>query len=356
MIRFFSLALLMTGFSVMVLTAQGKYTVGFDGGEASAAGLIVPINVLLQNAKSGRITWQPDWPPNIPVDAFNILNDDWARNVAAITLVNGYINLTARRDERGLLIEFPIFLDGVFYQVNTYFDSRGRINGFIMNGKRTVEIEFLAFENAGGEPSLARIRSGDSWFFAAITYQNGLALETWYDVVGKPLAVFSTRLENGRPVFYKYVLKDTGNGADNYQRGAYGPGPDGIRTAAGPKTDSDIKEAVVINVKLLYFDNMGNTTQVDSVEGVFEAVYASGKLYYWKYPGSNNLALQWDVRGFLVRMAGFTANDVALDYRYEYTVDNRGVWVERRQFLMNQELGVLIPVAGSSFKRFVEYR
>ncbi|MDR0409097.1 MAG: hypothetical protein LBH18_01670, partial [Spirochaetaceae bacterium] len=207
MLRFLSITFLMIGFSVIILTAQDKYPSGSNVDETSE--LIIPIHVLLQNAMSGRITWQPDWPSSIPVDAFNILNDEWAHNVSAVTLLNGNIKLTARRDEQGLFTEFPVFMNGIFYQFKTRFDSKGRISGFAMDGESPIEIEFLAFENADGKPSLARIRNGGVWLFASLLDQNGLSLETWYDAGGTPLAVFSAQSENGQVRFYKYAIQSS---------------------------------------------------------------------------------------------------------------------------------------------------
>jgi hypothetical protein len=51
-----------------------------------------------------------------------------------------------------------------------------------------------------------------------------------------------------------------------------------------------------------------------------------------------------------------TDADGALDYRYEYDVDDSGEWTERREFRMTTELGALIPVAGDFFQRRIEYR
>jgi hypothetical protein len=343
----------MIGFSVMFAAAQNKYSA-----ETSSNGiddLIIPIHVLLQNAASGRITWQPDWPPNIPVDAFKILNDDWARDISAVTLASGDLHLTARRDEQGLFTEFPVFLNGSFYQFKTQFDSRGRISGFVMEGGTPIEIKFLAFENIGGGPSLARIRSGGTWLFASLSDQNGLALETWYDAAGTPLAVFSAQSENGEIRFYKYAIQNNGSGTANTS--AAEAKPPAVQVTNNVKVPTVVMTpGSVIRVKVLQYDNMGNTTQVGSEQGIFEAVYNGQNLYYWKDPDSRKVSLQWDGRGLLVRMAGVAEDNKALDYRYEYIIDNQGAWVERREFSMEQRLGVLIPVASSSFTRKIEYR
>jgi hypothetical protein len=344
----------MIGFSTMLLTAQNKYSAETNGNGTND--LIIPIHVLLQNAASGRIMWQPDWPPNIPVDAFNILNDARARDISAVTLVSGGLQLSARRDEQGLLTEFPVFMNGVFYQFKTRFDSRGRISGFVMEGESPVEIQFLAFENSGGRPSLARIHNGGTWLFASLSDQNGLALETWYDASGTPLAVFSAQSENGVIRFYKYAIQNSG-GETAAPPSAAGRIPPAVQAANNIKVPTVvITPGSAVRVKILHYDSMGNATQAESEQGVFGAVYNGRNLYYWQDPASRKVSLQWDGRGLLVRMSGVAGDNAALDYRYEYIVDNHGVWIERREFSMEPRLGVLIPVAGGSFIRKIEYR
>jgi hypothetical protein len=246
-------------------------------------------------------------------------------------------------------------MNGVFYQFKTRFDSKGRISGFVMDGESPIQIEFLAFENAGGEPSLARIRSGGTWLFASLLDQNGLALETWYNADGTPLAVFSAQSENGQVRFYKYAIQGGAGEAVN-------SAPAKTKPPAGQVQNSTKVPTVVmapgsiIRVKVLRFDSMGNMTQVGSEEGVFEAVYNGKDLYYWKDPSERKVALQWDGRGLLVRMAGVAEDNETLDYRYEYILDNQGAWTERREFRMEPRFGVLVPANGSFFTRTIEYR
>jgi hypothetical protein len=225
-----------------------------------------------------------------------------------------------------------------------------------MRGETPVEIQFLAFENSGGRPSLARIHSGSSWLFASLSEQNGLALETWYDAAGTPLAVFSAQSENGRIRFYKYAIQNTGGETANPPSAAETRQP-AVQAADNAKVPTVVMTpGTVVKVKILHYDSMGNTTQAGYEEGVFEAVYNGRNLYYWQDPAARGVSLQWDGRGLLVRMSGVAGDNAALDYRYEYIVDDQGAWIERREFSMEPMLGVLIPVAGGSFTRKIEYR
>ncbi|MDR2344391.1 MAG: hypothetical protein LBD86_07670 [Spirochaetaceae bacterium] len=336
MLRCFVLACLALLLPAAVLPAQDDDQVESAGENSGGGAFIFPVHILPQTAAGGRIEWRPDWPADIPVDTFDILNDDGARRVSAVTLSGKEIILTARRDGRGVFTEFPVFLNGGFYQFGTKFDSEGKIRGFTTGGEDQMEIEFLAFGNQGGEPSLARIHDGESWFFASILYRNGLILETWYDVDGNPLAVFTVELDGARPKSYRSVFQAA---------------PDSENT-----DDAEDGARPAVSESRFYFDSMGNTTRIDRDGGVFEALYKGSVPRYWKGPEPGRLALQWDGQGRLVRMTGFAGDDAPLDYRYEYEFDGQGAWTERREVRMTPGLGVLLPARGDSFSRSLEYR
>ena len=327
---------------------------GENGGENSGekSFFLFPVHVPLQTLAGGRVEWRPDWPANIPVDAFSILNDDGERRVSALTLVTaltpegGEISLTARRDGRGILTEFPVFLNGAFYQFNTNLDPAGKVLGFTTGGENPVEIELLSFENPGGEPSLARIHQGESWFFASILYQDPLILETWYDVDGNPLAVFTTPASG---FLIRSVVAS--------RKPALGMLPRSGRETGWPARSGDsVQAGLLLSENRLYFDSMANITRIDTDGAVSEAVYSGARLRYWKQPDSGRVALQWDETGCLVRMAGTAQDGQPLDYRYEYKFDGQGAWTERLEIRMTAELGALIPVPGDSFRRVIEYR
>ena len=332
-------------FGAVVLPAQDENPAEGGGENGGEKNFLFPIHIPSQMAAGGQVDWQPDWPANIPVDAFSILNDDVARRISALTLDGGGVSLTARRSAEGILTEFPVFLNGGFYQFSANLDSAGRIRGFTMDGENPLEIEFLAFENSGGEPSLARIHQGESWFFASIMHSDALILETWYDVDGNPLAVFTSQVFAGRagwrPESYRSVLQ-------------VAPDPEG--TGDTESEASSQPTAPAVSESRLYFDGAGNTTRIDADGHIFEALYSDNILSYWKKPDLGNVALQWDETGCLARMAGITQDDVPLDYRYQYRLDGRGAWTARLDVRMMLELGVLIPFPGDSFRRTIQYR
>jgi hypothetical protein len=325
------------GFVFIVVFFESATLTGQDGGQvedrAGDSGAF-PVYVLPLTAAGGRIDWRPDWPTGIPVDAFNIFNADVS--VSMLTLDGENISLTVRRNGRGLLTEFPVFLDGAFYGFSAKFDSAGNISGFTMTGENSLEIEFLAFENQGGEPSLARIKNGESWFFASIFYRNYSVIETWYDADGNPLAVFTAEL----PQSYRSVFQAA-------------PDTENTENIDVVPSESPVPAR---HESRLYFDSMGNATRIDTDGAVFEALYNGAVPRYWKHPALGHVALQWDGQGRLVRMTGFAEDDTPLDSRYEYEFDAEGAWTERREFRMKTALDILIPHPGDSFRRSIEYR
>jgi hypothetical protein len=321
-------------FVCAALAVQGAVLTAQESEMPEEAGaFIFPVHIALQTAADGRVVWRPDWPSGIPVDTFGVLDGDGTRRVLSVELSGGDFNLSAGLNDSGALVRFPVFLNGEFCQFEASYDSAGRIGGFTVgaDGEEAVEIEFLDYENEDGQPSLARIHGGGEWFFASIRFQNGSTVETWYDAAGNALAVFTTRFARGLPRSYRAVTRATGEDG-------------GTDEAADVNSDRNA---------VLDFDSMDNATRIDYGDSIFEAVYAGAELRYWN--GTAALALQWDGEGRIVRMTGEGA-DGAIDYRYEYDVDGQGAWTERREFRMTAELDALIPAAGDSFRRRIEYR
>ncbi|MDR2803626.1 MAG: hypothetical protein LBB22_04990 [Treponema sp.] len=354
MLRSFVPVCLVFMFAAVFLPAQDE----IDDSEKPESDFLFPIHILLRDAESGRVSWSPDWPANIPVDAFDVFNSG-NYNVSAVTLSGGGYVLNARLDSGGASA-FPVYLNGVFYQVTTEFDSEEKVAGFTVEGESPIQIEFLAFDNVDGEPSLARIHEGESWFFASIAYRSGLTLETWRDVDGNIIAVFTARTSGrtdsgGTPQFYKSVIQHRQEEAADTENAVFKD--DGGKSAGISGGESEISSSS----EYFDFDSMGNMTRIRKDDSIFEALYTGGGPRYWKQSGFGNFALQWDGQGRLVRMTGFSfdggdADEEALDYRYEYTFDERGAWTERREIRMSPELGVLAPSAGDSFQRIIEYR
>jgi hypothetical protein len=72
---------------------------------------------------------------------------------------------------------------------------------------------------------------------------------------------------------------------------------------------------------------------------------------------AGNFSLQWDEANFLVRIRGEPENSGSfVDYRYEYELDEKGNWIERRETRMIRAFDLLVPSPGITIKRVLEYR
>jgi hypothetical protein len=287
----------------------------------------------------------------IPPDAFRVPAGEVSAislspapgEVSAISLgpVPGEYRL--RRGETGGWVEFPVLLQGNFYQAQSVFDTPGAVSKIIILTGEPWELEILAC--AGGRPSLIRIIHGGRTYFTVLQYQDRRVSETWYDQEGTAAAVFFleyTVSGGGEELRSLRALKDSGEETEEYD-----------------------------------YDNRGNISALNSPRGEFSALYTSDhRPRYWERrplvppegetagaapePGTvpetrETYVLQWDNRGLLVRITG-TAGTEPVDLRYEYTPDEWGNWIERREIRMLRRFGVLVPAPGPEFRRTIEYR
>jgi hypothetical protein len=249
--------------------------------------------------------------------------------------------LRAARDQNGSPLDFPFFFQGDFVQVHADFEETLGIRSLTID---EPPISWSIDFPEGDDPALriARISRGDDFFFGAIqetsTGDVPGGIETWYDRDGNPLAVFTFRF--------------TRDGQGILRVQSYG---------AGEETTEE-----------QYWDSFGNTSGIVSGKGVFSAAYAGeGRPRYWErripadFDGEEDpppdfrqfYTFQWDERGLLVRLTGTPGpeEEDAVDFRYEYTLDERGNWIERREIRMIPRFGMLVPGPGSLITRRIEY-
>jgi hypothetical protein len=325
---------------------------------------LFPFSPLIETAVSGHIPWRPDWPPVIAPDAFRVSagavsageapgGEAPAGGFSALTLRLDTGEYRLRRGEGGW-VEFPALLRGSFYQAQALFADAGAVSRITVLTEEPWELDILAY--AGGRPSLIRASHGGNVYFAVPEYRDGRVSETWYDQEGKAAAVF----------FLEYTV--SGN-------------REGLRGLKALKEGGEETEAYD-------YDNRGNISALSSPGGDFSALYTAGGLpRYWERrplreeeaapvspegelsPAGEVLpispegigetyTLQWDERGLLVRITGTVAEAAGaepVDLRYEYSLDERGNWIWRRETRMLRRFGVLISAPGTECGRSIEY-
>ncbi|MCL2472471.1 MAG: hypothetical protein FWF26_02230, partial [Treponema sp.] len=197
-------------------------------------------------------------------------------------------------------------------------------------------------------PFLVRASRGDAWYFIYLSGAGNEDLETWYDEDGNALGI------------YGYFLQEIGKDKRIASIRDY--------TVSG---DTGLTER--------YFDSRNFLTELDGPEGIFRVLYFHVYLpRYWErhqregYNGGDgnsaaynavwgNFSLQWDDGGSLVRITRELSGEVQsaddpVDYRYEYNLDEKGNWIERKEIRMIRRFGFLVPVPGITIKRTLEYK
>jgi YD repeat-containing protein len=309
-----------------------------DGNRESLQGAPFPLGPILLTADQKDIAWRPDWGVTIPPDAFTLRTG----KLAAITLI---LEGTKYRVcwKNGSLVEFPVWLQGSFAQVQMVLRTAKKIKSLTIKTDISWNLEVI--RNEDSYRSLARLTGGEQVYFIVLQSDHLGISETWYDPEGKVLGFFSSRS--------RYAGED-------------------------PRIGSLVSYTEGDETRAWYeYDSFGNISEIVTDQSRFSAFYyqKNGQKDYFKsYPrywecqsreGSpegvqnytSQYTLQWDEQGFLVRMVESAASnsETAVDSRYEYTLDKRGNWTERQEIRMIRRLGVLVPSPGLTIKRLITY-
>jgi hypothetical protein len=296
-----------------------------------------PLGPMLLTTLQGRVSWRPDWDVTMPPDAFRVSSGQ----PVSITLSLEEREYRIRWDKNGSLMEFPFLLQGQFVQVETLFEAPGIIKGFVIHaGSETPwKIDFIGGKDA--PLSIARLNQGETFYFGALRYNPIYIAETWYDQEGNAQADFISLSQYTGEDIQLLTLESRYEG----------------------------KEAT----EWYHYDGFGNMSEINGAGGLFSVLYAQEQCpRYWKRqvldPASDQetagplqqYTLQWDERGFLVCISETSESNEdnkedLSELRYEYTLDTRGNWIERREIRMIPRLGVLTSSPGLTVKRVISY-
>jgi hypothetical protein len=319
-------------FCVSMLSAQDN-----PNGENHPASDIFPLFPVLETAWfTSEGVWRPDWPLELPPDAFKVLSGEILN--ASIEWEGSSLNCGFSPDVL-LIEEFPYVLDGKLSQVSLVYTETMDIGeltiAFVPEKAGDAfeedpwELEFLRYSES--LPVLARAFRGGAWYFIYFSWGLNEILETWYDGEGTALGVFGYSLTN----MYK-----------NHKTRL-------IRNFSNPEGGAEF-----------YYDSRGLLTESVGPGGLYKVhFYREDLPRYWeRRPASEtgeagNFSLQWDEANFLVRIRGETETTGSfVDYRYEYELAEKGNWIERRETRMIRAFDLLVPSPGITIKRVLEYR
>ena len=280
-----------------------------------------PAALILEASKfAGHGIWHPDWPLDLPPDSFTSDSDDWV----SITVGFGENSFQLRRNGEDIT-EFPWFFEGRMVQLS--------LNYFPKNLNTVSYLRMITFDNLDtieileyslDYPSLLRIYREGIYYFVLMDRGTGFIKESWFDQEG-------------------YFL-------ENYEY-SFRPG-DGAERIRSFNNSSGIMEG------RRDFDSRFLITSISGLEGDFSLHYNGNSLpVYWQRQPLGmekmNYSFQWDARELLVRLS--TSDEDIRDFRYEYSFDNRGNWIERREIIMVPNSGLLLQYMGSTVRRFLEY-
>jgi hypothetical protein len=319
-----------------------------EAGETDSAGYeTFSAALLLKTAEAaGGALWRPDWPPELPPDAFRALRPGEGPVFLSAELLFDSVVYRFSREQDGRVKELPFLLKGELIQAKFFYNDDSLITRVVLESAGSGEgdpgdihswvLEVLEYEDS--RPSFLMVSRAGAYSFVLLKRTEGEILEAWYDPEAEILAV------------HEYTLRDRAAQILSFSRDA----PD----AAG----SDER---------YYFDSRGLLTGISGSSGEFSVLYYLEDLpRYWEYrpaaapgaeeadavPKGGRYSFQWDEKGLLVRLTGTIGEDgEPLDRRYEYTLDERGNWIERREIRMVPYMDLLAPLQGPVIKRNLVY-
>jgi hypothetical protein len=318
-------------FPLLALHAQDEPSPPDSPPELTPAVSPFPLTLLLESVRDGGLPWRPDWPLFFPPDGFTLSSG----KALAITLrFDGDREYRVSWD-RGLLTAFPFFLEEKTVQVRVIYRSPGEPQKFILEGEPDTVVEILEYRR--DLPCLARISMEEGVCFAVLGYGVHEMSETWYRE--PPAGADGTQALPFDALAF-YVSGFTGEGKN---------------LVFIHKSSEEGKEET-----LYHYDSQSRMSALLSPRGSSGALYyREGLPRYWNRAGET-LALQWDERGLLVNLRAETGDpeqgEVSpQDIRYEYTLDWKGNWTERREIRWVRRFGVLFPAPGLTVRRTIVY-
>jgi hypothetical protein len=310
-----------------------------------------PVSLLfeaVETAGGGGPLWRPDWPPEMPPDAFMLRGRGGEALLAVeISIAGSEVQAAYRfsRNRDGRVGEFPFLLDGELFQAEISYNGDSLAAAAILKRPGETDplnLEVLEWEDS--RPSLIRVLWGGHYSFVFIQKKPGGILEAWYDAEGQ--------------------LFEACDFTTAPQAGGAALGAGGERIISWRFRGKGEEERYS-------YDSRGLVTGVSGPQGDFSVLYYLEDLPQYRdyYPAPSgqedaddppplSYSLIWDERTFrLLGLSGKApgAGFNSIDCGYAYTLDENDNWIERREIRMIRRLGLLAPSPGTTIKRVLEY-
>jgi hypothetical protein len=346
--------------------------------EAPAPAAPFPLSLALEAVygdAAGR--WRPDWPLDIPPDAFTVTGV-----YSRISVDLEGLSYTLAYDAQGRPIEFPLVLPAsadaavtgdaapgegavaagpILAQASVRYHAEGGIAGLSLRlpSSLTWTAQFpLSYIPGQGRPpatgdEAVKVECASQIFYVLFSEGAAELAETWFDPWGEFAAFFSTRIEGAQ-------------GAAVAAGGSPWTVPWRIVSQTGTSVRRDYR-----------YESGGNLSQYTGEEGQFSVFYSARQQplsLTRTLPSETRIyRFQWDEQGLLTRLRdlspetggmggivitspaeGLEAAPAALppvDFRYEYEFDAQGNWILRREIALVSLDGLLLPVYAREITR-----
>jgi hypothetical protein len=293
---------------------------GETSGENPDVFASIPVIAILDAAAGKSLDWRPGWPVFLPPDLFRA---EGALMITTLSVPDGESKevpdgetpeISAEWKE-GILVRFPFFAENTLVQGEADYGPSG-LSRVRLGSSLDAEILRSDDEN---RPVLVRILAGGEYIFSVLEYGPENVRETRYDAAGLPLGAVS---------FSPGEILSIHTGEEN--------------------TEAELRR--------FFFNAQRLVSGLESPEGTWSILYERRGLpryLAWKPAEGNpeNYIFQWDENGRLIRLSGAGA-----DLRYEYRLDDRGNWIERREIRMVNRAGLLFPFHGPVITRKIFYK
>jgi hypothetical protein len=326
--------------SIAAQTGAAEGAVGAADGAETNPGQELPAQYfplallleVLDTKGMGVHYWQPDWPPEIPSDAFKL-----PEGASSLTLDAGGPLLQLSRNSDGSVAAFPFLINRALAQINIQYDEEKRIKTIDAAGLWLFE----ALEYPGKEPpSLFRVlRNGE---YSFVLLQRGLksVSESWYDEKGAALGFYEYSVSENPGRRIRMIRRIDGSGEEETER--FFDSNFLMTGIKGPEGNCSVN--YYRNNYPRYWESLPVFSETPEAD--MDADAEAARRYY---------TLQWDERGFLVRLYSAAPFGTGNDSRYEYSLDEKGAWIERRELKMVRAFGRLVSSPGGVLRRAIVY-
>lgn len=281
-------------------------------------------------------------------------------------------------DQRGQVqrLLVPDGESGTFLPIAVAWDNQGRLVTLSILQDSTSEIWRIgSFSDAVAPiplPARMELRGEKDQKTVVFNYSGTGVTETWYDESAVAVALYQYRVDDQYRLRYQIqrdeqgqVVSETSYDYNSQNMISRIIGPSGTMTALYDpwlrplELRRWMKKKTQAKIAASKGAEGNATSQVQAASQAQPASQAQTVSQAAQgddeNPKEELYRFQWGDDGLLRRITGYAADGTPLDYRYDYKLDSRGSWVERKTTSMEERFGLLVPQWGLTVERKITY-